>query len=91
MNESELAERRHLNQGFGASLNNAFEIAVVPVIFAAFGWLVDWLIGTPPVFLAIFAVLGLVGTFAKLYYGYNREMVSLEEAGSWRRNPQAPK
>lgn len=91
MNEREQEERRHLNQGFGAALNNAFEIAVVPAIFAAFGWLVDLLLGTGPVFLAIFAVLGLVGTFAKLYYGYNREMGELEKAGPWAAGQRGPR
>ena len=85
MDEHEQAERRHLNKGFGAALNNAFEIAVIPVLFAGVGWLIDAVLGTGPVFLAILAVLGLAGTFAKLYYGYNREMGEMEQAGPWRR------
>ena len=85
MDEHEQAQRRHLNQGFGASLNNAFEIAMIPVLFAGVGWLLDAVLGTGPVFLAILAVLGLTGTVAKLYYGYNREMDEMEQAGPWRR------
>lgn len=85
MDEHEQAQRRHLNKGFGASLNNAFEIAMIPVLFAGVGWLIDAVLGTGPVFLVILAVLGLTGTVAKLYYGYNREMGEMEQAGPWRR------
>ena len=85
MDEHEQGQRRHLNKGFGASLNNAFEIALIPVLFAGVGWLIDALLGTGPVFLVILAVLGLAGTVAKLYYGYNREMGEMEQAGPWRR------
>ena len=90
MDERELEERRQLNQGFGAALNNAFEIAVIPAIFGGFGWLADSAFGTWPVFTAVFAILGLVGTFTKLYYGYNRKMLSLENAGPWKRTTGAP-
>jgi len=89
VDEREQEQRRELNQGFGASLNNAFEIAVVPAIFGGFGWLLDSAFGTSPLFTAIFVMLGLVGTFAKLYYGYSRKMLRLEEAGPWNRTPRA--
>jgi len=84
-------ERRKLNQGFGASLSNAFEIAMIPAIFAGAGWLVDRLFGTGWIFAAIFAVVGLAGTFVKLYYRYNHEMRTLEESGPWRHTSQAPR
>lgn len=90
LDEREQEERRQLNQGFGASLNNAFEIAVVPAVLAGFGWLLDSALGTGMVLTAIFAVLGLTGTFVKLYYGYSRKMLSLEEAGPWNRAPKVP-
>jgi len=82
-------ERRKLNQGFGASLSHAFEIAMIPAVFAGFGWLVDRLLGTGWVFTAVLAVVGLVGTCLKLYYGYNHEMARLEEAGPWHAKPEA--
>jgi F0F1-type ATP synthase assembly protein I len=82
-------ERRRINQGFGASLSHAFEIAMVPLVFAGFGWLLDRLVHTGWVFAATFAVIGLAGTFVKLYYGYCQQMLELEEAGPWRRIPQA--
>ena len=89
MDEREQDERRDLNQGFGASLNNAFEIAVVPVIFGGLGWLLDSALGTRMVLTAVFAVFGLTGTFVKLYYAYSRRMLRLEQAGPWNRPPGA--
>ena len=89
MDEREQEDRRQLNQGFGASLNNAFEIAVIPGVFAGFGWLLDTAFGTWPIFTAVLAVLGLIGTFAKLYYGYSNKMLQLEQAGPWNRSPGA--
>ncbi len=88
--EREQEQRRHLHQGFGAALTNSAEIAAVPLILAGLGWLVDALLGTEPVFVAVFAVLGLVGTFAKLYYAYCHTMTSLEAAGPWHRNCRIP-
>ncbi len=84
-------ERRKLNQGFGAALTNAFEIALVPLIFAGLGWLLDRAFGTGWVLASVFAVVGLAGTFVKLYYRYSYEMVQLEKSGSWRTTSQAPK
>jgi len=82
-------ERRHLNQGFGAALNNAFEIAVVPFVFAVLGWLVDQLLGTGWVFAAVLGTIGLAGTFVKLYYRYSHQMLQLEESGPWHRTSKA--
>ncbi len=64
---------------------------MVPLVFAGLGWLVDRLFGTGWVFVAAFAVLGLVGTFVKLYYRYSYQMLQLEESGPWRRPSQAPR
>lgn len=90
MDEREQEQRRQLNHGFGAALNNAFEIAMIPVFFAGLGWLVDRWLGTGWVFTSVLAVAGLAGTFLKLYYRYNDEMVQLEASGPWRRPQQGP-
>ncbi len=82
--------RRHLNQGFGAALSNAFEIAMIPAVFGGAGWLVDRMFGTGWVFTAILAVVGLAGTFLKLYYRYSYDMAQLEESGPWHRTSQDP-
>lgn len=91
MDQHEQDERRKLNQGFGAALNNAFEIAMVPAVFAGFGWLADRFLGTGWVFTAILAVLAIAGTFVKLYYRYSHEMLQIENAGPWRRPTQVPR
>jgi F0F1-type ATP synthase assembly protein I len=88
IDQHEQDERRKLNQGFGAALSNAFEIAMIPLVFAGAGWLVDQMVGTRWVFTAILAVLGLTGTFVKLYYRYSYQMLQLEESGPWRRTSQ---
>ena len=80
--------RRKLNQGFGAALSNAFEIAMIPPIFGAAGSLVDRMVGTGWIFAAILGVIGLVGTFVKLYYRYSYDMQQLEASGSWHRPSQ---
>lgn len=80
-------ERRKLNQGFGAALTNAFEIAMVPLVFAGLGWLLDRSAGTGWVLTTAFAVVGLAGTFVKLYYRYDHDMQQLEKAGSWNTSP----
>jgi len=91
MDQRDQDARRKLNQGFGAALSNAFEIALIPVVFAGLGWLVDRLLGTGWVLTAALGILGLVGTFVKLYYRYSYDMLQIEEAGPWRRRPQVPR
>ena len=85
VDEHDQHERRRLHQGFGASLSNAFEIALIPAVFAGFGWLVDQLLGTGWILATAFGLIGLLGTLAKLYYRYTFEMTQLEAAGPWAR------
>ena len=85
ISQREQEERRQLNQGFGAALTNAFDMALIPVAFAAIGWLIDRGLGTRWVFTAILALVGLVGVSVKLYYRYSNDMAELEASGPWRR------
>jgi hypothetical protein len=78
-----MQERRHLNQGFGKALSNAMEIALIPAVFAAFGYGVDRLLGTHIVFAVILGLVGIVGTCLKLFYGYRYEMEQHEREGAW--------
>ena len=54
--------------------HGGYEIALSPVIIGGFGWLLDSVIGTVPLFLIIGAVLGLVGSVANQYYRYQAAM-----------------
>jgi hypothetical protein len=84
----ERRERRHLNQGFGTSLSNAFEIALVPAIFALLGFGIDRLLGIRLVFTMVLGMVGLAGVVAKLYYAYRFQMEQHEKAGAWHRTPK---
>lgn len=54
--------------------HGGYEIALSPVILGGFGWLLDSVIGTVPLFLIIGAILGLVGSVANQYYRYQAAM-----------------
>lgn len=68
--------------------HGGYEIALAPVIIGGFGWLLDSVIGTVPVFLIIGAVLGLVGSIANQYYRYQAAM-EIENAKRLAGRPKA--
>ena len=70
----DLSSRRELNRGFGDTLNRSFEFVVVALMFLGAGWLVDRWLGTDPVFLVIFVVVGFIGQGARMWYRYDAEM-----------------
>ena len=76
-------DKRAMNQGFGYGFSRAFELVVTPMTFAGIGFLVDLVAGTSPVFTVALAVFGVVGTFVRLWYGYDHEMRSHEASGAW--------
>jgi len=67
--------------------HGGYEIALSPVILGGFGWLLDSVIGTVPVFLIIGAVLGFAGSVANQYYRYQAAM-EIETASRLARNPK---
>ena len=67
--------------------HGGYEIALSPVIIGGFGWLLDSVIGTVPLFLIIGAVLGLVGSVANQYYCYQAAM-EIETAKRLEQQPQ---
>jgi F0F1-type ATP synthase assembly protein I len=69
---------RTLTRGFGEGFTYAFEFAITTALFLGFGWLVDRWLGTEPVFMIVFAVLGLVGQSLRLYYTYEAKMKALD-------------
>jgi F0F1-type ATP synthase assembly protein I len=70
----DLQHRRELNRGYGNTLNRSFEFVVVALLFLGLGWLVDKWLGTNPVFLITFVLVGFVGQFARFWYRYDAEM-----------------
>jgi F0F1-type ATP synthase assembly protein I len=72
----ELSEQMHRTTG-------GFELVFSPLILALLGYGLDRLFGTLPVFIIVFAVVGLAGAVAKLYFGYRVEMERHEANGPW--------
>ena len=69
---------RSLNRSHGS-----FELAFAPVILALLGLWLDRTIGTVPVFTLLFALVGVLGAFTKVYYSYKLSMAALQEQGAW--------
>jgi len=67
------------------ALSQAFEFAAGPVIFGLIGWLIDQKAGTGNLFLVIFAIFGLIGTFATFVYRYHAETARQDEGKPWTR------
>lgn len=60
-----------------------FELVFSPLILALLGYGLDRLLGTLPVFTIVFAVVGLAGAVAKLFFTYRVEMERHEANGPW--------
>ena len=69
---------RSLNRSHGS-----FELAFGPVIMALLGLWLDRTIGTVPVFTLLFALVGVLGAFTKVYYSYKHSMAALDQEGAW--------
>lgn len=78
-----LNDKRAMNQGFGDGMSRAFELVVTPLLFGAFGYLVDTVAGTSPVFVVALSLFAVVGTFVRMWFGYDAEMRSHEATGRW--------
>ncbi len=62
-----------------------FELVFSPLLLALVGFGLDRLLGTLPVFTIVFAVVGLTGAVAKMYFTYRYEMEQHEANGPWAR------
>jgi F0F1-type ATP synthase assembly protein I len=78
-------DKRELYRGFGDGYTRAFELAVTPMIFGFFGYLLDRWLGMVPVLTTVFALVALVGLLLRTWFGYVYKMQSLEKAGPWAR------
>ena len=82
------AERQAMNRGFGDALAQAFEFAAIPVLFAAFGWWLDNLLGTWPALIVALATIGFVGVCLRTIYHYLARTKKEEEGKPWTRRPR---
>jgi len=82
---SDLVARRQLNRGYNDGFARAVEIVATPVVFGVLGSLVDRWLGTRPLFTIGLAVFAVVGIFAKLWLGYDRQMRDHESGAIWSR------
>ncbi|CAB4888698.1 unannotated protein [freshwater metagenome] len=62
------------NDGIGRGM----EFAILVLMFLGVGYVLDRWLDTKPVFMILFVVLGLVGQFASMWYGYEARMRELE-------------
>lgn len=72
-----------MNQGFGDGMSRAFELVATPLVFGGVGYLIDLVAGTAPVFVVALGAFGVIGTFVRVWFGYDAEMRALEASGPW--------
>ncbi len=78
-----LNDKQAMNRGFGDGMSRAFELVVTPLVFGGFGYLIDVVAGTSPVFVIGLSIFGVIGTFVRMWFGYDAEMRTHEAAGPW--------
>ena len=61
-----------------ANVGRGMEFALSTLVFLGVGYLLDRWLGTRPVFMILFVVLGLVGNFARIWFDYGRKMAQHE-------------
>jgi hypothetical protein len=76
---------RGLYGGFGDALAQAFEFAVIPVLFGLLGIWIDGRLGTRPWATVILLVTGLTGVIARTLYAYKDRMETEEKDKPWTR------
>jgi hypothetical protein len=85
------SDKPALNELLGDESARGIELAVTPLVFGGFGWLVDGRLGTGPWLALGFAAFALIGTVAKMWFTYDAEMRELERTSRWaRRSGGAP-
>jgi F0F1-type ATP synthase assembly protein I len=68
-----------------SNTTGSYELVVSTVVLALIGFGLDRWLGTTPILTIVGAVLGLVGSAIKIYYGYSAAMQAHEAAGPWAR------
>jgi F0F1-type ATP synthase assembly protein I len=66
-------------------LSQALSLVVGPVLFAFVGYLVDQRLGSGPLFLVGFGILGFLGAVVALYFRYQATVTRQEADKPWNR------
>ncbi len=74
----DLSQRSELTQSVNHS-SGSYELVLGAVIFGLIGFMVDRIVGTTPIFTIVFAIVGLSGATASLYFRYTHKMRELAE------------
>ncbi|MFI5053110.1 MAG: AtpZ/AtpI family protein [Acidimicrobiia bacterium] len=73
-------------QGYGDGLTQALTLVVGPVLFGLLGAFIDSLLGTAPLFLIVFGLLGVVAAVVTAYYEYQGRIQRHDEGKPWARH-----
>lgn len=84
------SDKPALNELLGDESARGIELAVTPVVFGGFGWLIDGWLGTSPWFTVGLAAFALLGMVAKMWFTYDAEMRELESTSRWARRTGEP-
>lgn len=84
------SDKPALNQLLGDESARGIELAVTPLVFGGFGWLVDGWLGTGPWMAVGFTVFALVGVVTTMWFTYDAEMRELESTSRWARRSGEP-
>ena len=75
--------QRDTYNGFGDSLARAFELAVTPAIFGAFGYWLDGKFGIRPVLMITLSLVTLITMGIRTIVGYDQQMRRHDAEGAW--------
>ena len=81
----EKSDKPAVKELLGDEQARGIELALTPVVFGGFGWLLDGWLGTGIVLTLGLAAFALVGTVARIWYGYDAQMRDLESSSRWAR------
>ena len=56
------------------NIGRGMDLALVTLVFLGFGYLLDRIFDTKPVFMIVMVVLAIVGLMARMWYGYEADM-----------------
>jgi F0F1-type ATP synthase assembly protein I len=74
------SQRRELSNDIFHRSTGSFELVLAPLLLAMLGFWIDRSAGTIPVFTILFALAGMAGAAARIYFGYRYAMRQLTSA-----------